>query len=56
MEGKMEGRTQVIGGQGRRYKQLLDVLTETRVYWEEEALDQNLWGTCFGRGYRSHVK
>ena len=56
MEGKMEGRPQVIGRRGKRCKQLLDVFAETRVYWEEEALDRNMWRTRFGRGYRSHVK
>jgi len=56
MEGKTEGRTLVIGRRGRRCKQLLDALTETRVYWEEKTLDQTLWRTCFGRGYGSHVK
>ena len=56
MEGKIEGRTQVIGRRGTRCKQLLDVLTDTRVYWEEEALDRTLWRTRFGRGYGSHFK
>jgi hypothetical protein len=56
MEGRIEGRTQVIERRGRRCKQLLDVLTETRVYWEEDALDRTLWRTCIGRGYGSHVQ
>jgi len=56
MEGRIEGRTQMLGRRGRRFKQLLDVLTETRVYWEEDELDHTLWRPCFGRGYGSHVQ
>ena len=38
---------------GRRRKQILNDRKETRGYWElkEEALDSNLWRTCFGRSY-----
>ena len=45
-EGKIEGR------RGRRRKQLLDDLKETRGYWElkEEAQDRTVWRTGFGRG------
>jgi len=37
----------------RRRRQLLDDLKEKRVFCKltEEALDRNLWRTCFGRGY-----
>ena len=44
--------------QGRRRKQLLDYLEETREYCklEEEALDLTLWKTLFGRGYKSVVR
>jgi len=37
---------------GRRLKQLLDDLNETREYWKlkEEALDRPLLRTRFGRG------
>jgi hypothetical protein len=35
MEGKIEGRLLVTGRQRTRLK---DVLTETGMYWEEEAL------------------
>jgi hypothetical protein len=51
-EGKIEGRIKVTRGQGRRRKQLLDNLKETRRYrkLKEEALDRTLWRTCFGRG------
>ena len=48
----------MAGGQGRRSKQLLDDLKETREYWtlKEEALDSTLWRTRFGRGYGPVVK
>jgi hypothetical protein len=38
---------------GRRHKQLLDDLKETRIYWmlEEEAYDRTLWRTQFGKGH-----
>jgi hypothetical protein len=32
IEGKIEGRIEVMGGRGRRCKQLLDDLEETRGY------------------------
>jgi len=40
IEGKIEGRIEVMGKQGRRCKQLLDNLKEMRGYWKlkEEAL------------------
>jgi hypothetical protein len=43
----------MTGRQGRRRKQLLDDIKETRRYWKlkEEALDRTLWRTRFGRGY-----
>jgi hypothetical protein len=49
----IEGRIEVTGRRGRRPKQLLDDLKETRVYWKlnEEELERTLWRTCFGRGY-----
>jgi hypothetical protein len=48
-EGKIEG----TGSRGKRRKQLLDDLGETRGYWKlkEEALDRTLWRIRFGRGY-----
>jgi hypothetical protein len=51
IEGKIEGTVKVTGRQGRRRKQLLDDLKETRGYWKlkEEALDRTLWRTRFGR-------
>jgi hypothetical protein len=50
--GKIEGRVEVTGRRGRRRKQLLDDLMETRGYWKlkEEALDRSVWRTRFGRG------
>jgi len=49
------GRIEVTGRRGRRSKQLLDDLKETREYWEsmEEARDRPLQRTRFGRGYGS---
>ena len=53
IEGKTEGRIDVTEGQGRRHKQLLDDLQETKGYgkFKEEALDRTLWRTRFERGY-----
>jgi hypothetical protein len=53
IEGKLEGRIEMTGRQGRRCKQLLDDLKKKRRYWKlkEEALNRTLWRTCFGRGY-----
>jgi hypothetical protein len=58
IEGKLEGRIEVTGGQGRRRKQLMDDLKETNRYWKlkEEALDRTLWRTRFGRGYGPVVR
>jgi hypothetical protein len=49
----IEGRIEMTGRRGRKRKQLLDDLKETRSYWnlKEEALDLVLWRTGFGRGY-----
>jgi hypothetical protein len=51
IEGKMEGRIEVMGRRGRRRKQLLDDLKEMKGYrkLKDEALDLNLWSTGFGR-------
>jgi hypothetical protein len=51
IEGKLEGRIEMTGRQGRRRKQLLDDLKEKRRYWKliEETLDRTLWRTRFGR-------
>ena len=52
IEGKIEGKIEVMGGRGRRCKQLLDDLEVRRGYWKSkvEVIDRNLWRTRFGRG------
>jgi hypothetical protein len=52
IEGKVEGRIEVMRRRRRRHMQLLGNLKETREYWtlKEEALDRILWSTpwtCF---------
>ena len=44
IEGKIEGWVEVTGRQGKRCKQLVDALNETRGYWKlkDEALDRTL--------------
>ena len=51
-EGKIEGRIEVTERRGRRRKQMLDDLRETRGYWKlkEVALDCTLGKDGFGRG------
>jgi len=58
IEGKIEGRIEVKGRRGRRYKQLLDDLKEKRGDWKlkYEALARTLWRTHFGRGYGPVVR
>jgi hypothetical protein len=58
IEGKMEGGTEATGRQGRRRKQVLDELGETRGYWKlkEEALDRTPWRTRCGKGYGRIVR
>jgi hypothetical protein len=58
IEGKMEGRREVMGRRGRRHKQILDDLKETRGYWKlnEEALDRTLWRTLYESGYGPVVR
>ena len=58
IEGKIEGEVEAVGRQGRRCKQLLDDLKETRELWKlkEEALDCTVWRTRFGRGCGPVVK
>jgi hypothetical protein len=43
----------MMGKRGRRRKQMLDNLTERRVYWklELETLVRNVWRIRFGEGY-----
>jgi hypothetical protein len=52
IEGKIERRIEVTKIRGRRSKQLLDDLKETRGYWKlkEEALNRTLWRSRFGKG------
>jgi prophage antirepressor-like protein len=52
IDGKKEERIELLGRRGRRRKQLLDDLKETREYWkfEEEALYRTLWRSRVGRG------
>jgi hypothetical protein len=52
LEGKTKRGIEVMGRHGRRSKQLLVDLKETRGCWKlnEEALDCILLGTGFGRG------
>jgi hypothetical protein len=58
IEGKIGERMEVTGRRGRKRKQLLDDLKETRGHWklEEEALDHTLWRTRFRRGYGPVVR
>jgi hypothetical protein len=50
IEGKIQGRIEVTGRQGRRRKKLLDDFKERRGYshLKEEALDRTMWRACFG--------
>jgi hypothetical protein len=52
IEGKIEGRVELKGNQGRRRKKLLDVLKENTGHYKlkEEALDPTMWRTRFGKG------
>jgi hypothetical protein len=45
IEEQIEGKIEVTGRRGRRYKQLLDYLKKMSGYWKlkEEALDWILW-------------
>ena len=49
IDGKIEGRIEVMGRRGRRYRELLDYFKERRGYckWKEEAPDRSLWRTHF---------
>jgi len=48
----------VTGRRGRRRKQLLDDLKETRGYrkLKEKELDRTLWRVRFGRGFQRFVE
>jgi hypothetical protein len=58
IEGKIEGRVEVMGRRGRRGKNLLGYLKEKIGYYKlkEEALDRTVWTTRFKRGYGAVVK
>jgi hypothetical protein len=53
IEGKIEVKIEVTGRRGRRHKQLLGDVKETRGYWKlrEEAPDPSVWRSHFRRGY-----
>ena len=55
IEGKIEGRIEMTGRQGRRRKQLLDDLKEKIGYWKlkEEALARSAWRIRCGRAGRN---
>jgi hypothetical protein len=57
-EGKIQGRIEMTGGQGRRRRKLLDDLKEKRGYshLKEEALDHTMWRACFGGGFGPVVR
>jgi len=52
-EGKIRGRIEVTGRQGRGRRKQLDDLKERRGYFhlKEEALDCTMWRARFGRGF-----
>jgi hypothetical protein len=53
IEGKIEGRVEVMGRRSTRHKQLLDDLKEKKGYskLKEEAVGHTLCRTHFGRNY-----
>jgi hypothetical protein len=57
-EGKIQGRIEVTGRQGRRHRKLLDDLKESRGYFhlKEKALDRTMWRARFGRGFGPVVR
>jgi hypothetical protein len=58
IEGKIKGRVEVTGRQGRRRRKLLDVLKERRGYSHQklEALDRTMWRAGFGIGFGPVVR
>jgi hypothetical protein len=58
IEGKIQGRIEVTGGQGRRRRKLLGNLEERRGYshLKEEALDRTMWRARFGRSFGPVVR
>jgi hypothetical protein len=57
-EGKIQGRIEVTGRQGKRPRKLLDDLKERRGYshLKEEALDRTMWRARFRRGFGPVVR
>jgi hypothetical protein len=58
IEGKIQGRIEVTGRQGRKRRKLLDDLKERRGYsrLKEEALDCTMWRARFGRSFGPVVR
>jgi hypothetical protein len=58
IEGKLQGEIEVTSRRGRRRKNLLDDLMDSRGYTllKEEALDRTMWRNRFGRGFRPVVR
>ena len=58
IEGRKEGTIEVARRRGRKRKQLLDDLKETRrnCKLKQEVLDRTVWRTGFGRSYGSVVR
>jgi hypothetical protein len=56
--GKIKGRIEVTGRQGKRHRKLLDDLKERRgnSHLKGETLDRTVWRACFGRGLGPVVK
>jgi hypothetical protein len=57
-EGKIKGRIEVAGRQGRRRRKLLNDRKERRGYshLKEEALDSTMWRARFGRDFGPVVR
>jgi hypothetical protein len=58
IDGKIQGRIEVTGRQGKRHKKLLDDLKERRGFshLKEEALDRTMRRARFGRGFGPVVR
>jgi len=57
-EGKIQGRIEVTGRQGRRRRELLDDLKKRRGYshLKKNVLDRTMWRARFGRGFGPVVR
>jgi hypothetical protein len=58
IEGKIKGRIEVTGRQGKRSRKLLDDLMERRGYChlKEEVVDRTMWRVRFGRDFGPVVR